>query len=132
MAYSFAPVRPPRVRAITFTSYICCIYITGFGQYWTLPSGAGSSVLIMPYMQFLFVRPRFCPIEQLSTPQSSFLQIPPHDGHPCLRLTVPTAKSVVDFHHQVIAHAGRTPLTPPYKPFGIRRFNSLSTASCIV
>ena len=36
-----------------------------------------------------------------------FLQIPPHDGHPCLQLTVPTAKPVVDFHHQVIAHAGR-------------------------
>src|SRR5699024_9892984 len=39
---------------------------------------------------------------------SSFLQIPPRDGHPCLRLTVPTAKPVVDFHHQVIAHAGHT------------------------
>ncbi|MFL2079955.1 hypothetical protein, partial [Marinilactibacillus psychrotolerans] len=38
----------------------------------------------------------------------SFLQIPPHGGHPCLQLTVPTAKPVVDFHHQVIAHAGRT------------------------
>ncbi|WP_223156184.1 hypothetical protein, partial [Desemzia incerta] len=37
-----------------------------------------------------------------------FLQIPPHGGHPCLQLTVPTAKPVVDFHHQVIAHAGRT------------------------
>ncbi|WP_459796632.1 hypothetical protein, partial [Alkalibacterium sp. m-11] len=39
---------------------------------------------------------------------SDFLQIPPHGGHPCLSLTVPTAKSVVDFHHQVVAHAGRT------------------------
>ena len=29
-------------------------------------------------------------------------------GHPCLRLTVPTAKSVADFHRQVIAHAERT------------------------
>ena len=37
-----------------------------------------------------------------------FLQIPPHDGHPCLWLTVPTAKSVADFHRQVIAHAERT------------------------
>ncbi|WP_346024556.1 hypothetical protein, partial [Alkalibacterium indicireducens] len=26
--------------------------------------------------------------------------------------TVPTAKSVVDFHHQVVAHAGRTKKTP--------------------
>ncbi|WP_237665537.1 hypothetical protein, partial [Tetragenococcus koreensis] len=39
---------------------------------------------------------------------SSFLQIPPRDGHPCFWLTVPTAKPVVDFHHQVIAHAERT------------------------
>ncbi|MFD0955974.1 hypothetical protein ACFQ1Y_06585, partial [Virgibacillus alimentarius] len=27
-------------------------------------------------------------------------------------LTVPTAKPVVDFHHQVIAHAGRTTNNP--------------------
>ena len=41
-------------------------------------------------------------------PQSGFLQIPPRDGHPCLRLKVPATESVVDFHHQVVAHAGRT------------------------
>ena len=41
-----------------------------------------------------------------------FLQIPPHDGHPCLWLTVPTAKSVADFHRQVITHAERTKQTP--------------------
>ena len=41
-------------------------------------------------------------------PQSGFLQIPSHDGHPCLWLTVPATEPVVDFHHQVIAHAGRT------------------------
>uniref|UniRef100_UPI00402573EB hypothetical protein n=1 Tax=Gemmiger formicilis TaxID=745368 RepID=UPI00402573EB len=39
---------------------------------------------------------------------SGFLQIPPHDGHPCLRLTLPTAERVVVFHHLVVAHAGRT------------------------
>uniref|UniRef100_UPI003BAD033A hypothetical protein n=1 Tax=Staphylococcus simulans TaxID=1286 RepID=UPI003BAD033A len=39
---------------------------------------------------------------------SDFLQIPPHDGHPCLSLTVPTAKPVMDFHHQVVNHAERT------------------------
>lgn len=39
---------------------------------------------------------------------ADFLQIPPRGGHPCLKLTVPTAKSVTDFHRQVIAHAGRT------------------------
>ncbi len=41
-------------------------------------------------------------------PQSGFLQTPPHDGRPCLRLTVPTAKSVVDSHHQVIMRAEHT------------------------
>lgn len=39
---------------------------------------------------------------------SDFFQTPPHDGRPCLRLTVPTAKSVVDFHHQVIMRAEHT------------------------
>ena len=62
----------------------------------------------MPYMQFLFVRPRLCPQGYFSTPTSDFLQIPPHDGHPCLRLTVPTAKSVADFHRQVVTRAKRT------------------------
>ena len=45
-------------------------------------------------------------------PQSGFLRIPPRDGHPCLWLTVPATESVVDFHHQVIAHAGRTSFMP--------------------
>ena len=39
---------------------------------------------------------------------SGFLQIPPRDEHPCLRLTLPTAERVVVFHHLVVAHAGRT------------------------
>ena len=34
-------------------------------------------------MWFLFVRPEVCP---RSIPASGFLQIPPRDGHPCLRL----------------------------------------------
>ena len=62
----------------------------------------------LPHMRFLFVRPGVCPCRHFAASTSGFLQIPPHDGHPCLRLTVPTAKSVVDFHHQVIALAGRT------------------------
>ena len=78
-----------------------------------------------------------------------------------VQLTLPTTKRVVDFHHQAIAHGGRTtirerhrhngafhvclyicdimcrsprndrvggnefpPTTPPYVPFGIRRFGS--------
>jgi len=39
---------------------------------------------------------------------AGFLQIPPHGGHPCLWLTVPTTKSVADFHRQVVTHIGRT------------------------
>ena len=57
----------------------------------------------------------FCPLARefalrrtFQPPQSGFLQIPPRDGHPCLWLTVPATESVVDFHHQVVAHAGRT------------------------
>ncbi len=59
-------------------------------------------------IQFLFVRPRFCPWLHFSASTSGFFQILPHDRHPCLRLTVPTAKSVVDFHHQVIMRAEHT------------------------
>lgn len=62
---------------------------------------------------------------------SGFLQIPPHVGHPCLRLTLPTAERVVVFHHLVVAHAGRTykkrgravhPLIPSFVLFVGQRF----------
>ncbi|WP_459796595.1 hypothetical protein, partial [Alkalibacterium sp. m-11] len=57
---------------------------------------------------------------------SDFLQIPPHGGHPCLSLTVPTAKSVVDFHHQVVAHAGRTKKEPELQgPGSLSYYNQL-------
>ena len=58
--YSFSPTRPPRVSVTTFASYICCIYTLKFGQYWTSFCYGNSSVSSMPYMQFLFVRPRLC------------------------------------------------------------------------
>ncbi|SCA63932.1 hypothetical protein SCG7086_BJ_00120 [Chlamydiales bacterium SCGC AG-110-P3] len=38
-------------------------------------------------IRFLFIRAAFC-----------FLQIPPHDGHPCFPLTVPPFGPVRDFH----------------------------------
>ena len=59
-------------------------------------------------MRFLFVRRDFARRVYFLPPTSGFLQIPPRDGHPCLRLTLPTAKRVADFHRQVVAHAGRT------------------------
>ena len=34
--------------------------------------------------------------------------IPPHDGRAFPQITVPTGKSVVDFHHPLTAHVGRT------------------------
>lgn len=92
-------VRPPRVRAITFPSSICHIYMPEFGQYWTSLWLASSSVPPCLVCDFCSSDRGFA---------SGFLQIPPRDGHPCPWLTVPTAKPVADFHRQVIAHAGRT------------------------
>jgi len=62
-------------------------------------------------MRFLFVDPKLCPPELFAL-TSGFLQIPPRGGHPCLGLTLPATECVVDFHHQVIAHAGRTAINP--------------------
>ena len=58
--YSFAPVRPPRVSDTVFASYICRIYAPESGQYRTSFWCENSSAPDTPYMQFLFVRPRFC------------------------------------------------------------------------
>ena len=96
-------VRPPRVRAITFPSSVCHIYMLGFGQYGTLLCAASSSVLPCLICDFCSSDRGFA---------SGFLQIPPRDGHPCLWLTVPTAKPVADFHRRVITHAGRTTAKP--------------------
>lgn len=64
------------------------------------------------FLQFLFVKPRLYPWEHFSVPTSDFLQIPPNNGRPCLRLTLPTAKSVADFHRQVVMHVERTHKPP--------------------
>ena len=56
--------------------------------------------------------PRICLICDFCSSDREFalglLQIPPHDGHPCPQLTLPTAKRVADFHRQVTAHFGQT------------------------
>ena len=98
--YSYAPARPPRVSVITFTSYICCIYALNFGQYRTLFCLANSSI-----SKRLFLC-SFCSSDRGFA--SDFFQTPPHDGRPCLWLTVPTAMPVADFHRQVITRAGHT------------------------
>ena len=97
--YSFAPMRPPRVSVTTFASYICCIYTLKFGQYWTLLCLGSSSVSMCLVCSSCSSDRGFA---------LGFLQTPPHDGRPCPWLTVPTAKSVADFHRQVITRAERT------------------------
>ena len=44
---------------------------------------------------------------------SNFFQTPPHDGCPCLWLTVPTAKPLADFHRLMITHAEHTTTKQP-------------------
>ena len=41
---------------------------------------------------------RALPIRGTFSPYSGFLQIPPHSGHPCLWLTLPTTGRLRDFH----------------------------------
>ena len=91
--------RSPRVSTQTFPSSIRRIYTMGFVQCCTL-----SVWQIRPSHKCLICG--FCSSDQGFA--SGFLQIPPHDGHPCLQLTVPTAKPVTDFHRLACAHVGRT------------------------
>lgn len=53
---------------------------------------------------------------------SNFLQISTHGGQLCLWLTVPTAKSVADFHRQAAAHAERTNDSPQISAVLVNRF----------
>ena len=105
--------RPPRVSVTTFTSYICCIYTLKFGQYpdstklrFAETSGFGLCFVMetRPFQVCLVCS--FCSSDRGFA--VGFLQTPSHDGRPCPWLTVPTAKSVADFHRQVVTHAERT------------------------
>ena len=109
-------VRPPRVRIITFFSCNCYIYCMGFGQYWTLSWVADSS------SQFSLIYSFCSSVQEFAY---GFLQIPPREGHPCLLLTVPTAKPVVDFHHLAITHAGHTTKKLPHARLGLWKFFNL-------
>jgi hypothetical protein len=44
---------------------------------------------------------------------AGFFRIPPREGHPCLRLTIPAAELAADFHRLVDAHAGHTNTRAP-------------------
>lgn len=74
--------RPPRVNLHAFPSPICRIYTTGFGQYWTSCCFAHSSAPQMPYMRFLFVRPRVC-IRLLSDSTSRWTPLPSANSSCC-------------------------------------------------
>ena len=77
--YSFTAARPPQVSITAFTSYICCTYTLKFGQYRTLFCLGNSSVSSMPFMQFLFVRPRLC-FGLPSDSASRRMPLPPADS----------------------------------------------------
>ena len=93
-------VRPPRVRVTAFPSCVRQIYCMRFGQYGTSLCFASSSGASQPIFGDM------CSSDQGFA--SGFLQIPPHDGHPCLWLVVPTAKPTADFHRLAVSHAGHT------------------------
>src|SRR5690625_4002253 len=103
---SVMSVRPPQVRTITFPSYTCYIYSVASVQYRTLVCFATSSSILSLICSFCSSGRGFA---------ADFLQIPPHDGHPCLKLHFLLQRRVRDFHPIVIAHAGRTKKgTPGY------------------
>ena len=91
--------RPPRISTTTFLPSTRHIYVPRSVQYRTSLCLASSSGVYRLVCDFCSSGREFA---------SSFFQIPPRGGHPCSSLTVPTAKSVVDFHHQVVVHAAHT------------------------
>ena len=106
--FSYLPsARSPRVRTTTFLPY----------KPPHLPNGIRAALdfvlfgtLVRPYTAYYVISVRrfgSLPASVFSL-TSGFLQISPHDGHPCLRLTLPTAERVVVLHHPVVAHVGRT------------------------
>ena len=102
------PRRPPLVRATTFIPSTCRIYIHEPGQYWISSCLADSSIHACLVCGSCSSGRDFARRVYILPPTSGFLQIPSRGGHPCLRLTLPTAKRVADSHRQVVAHAGRT------------------------
>ena len=95
--------RPPRISTTTFIPSTRHIYVPRPVQYRTSLCLASSSSVCRLVCDFCSSGREFA---------SSFFQIPPRGGHPCSSLTVPTAKSVVDFHHQVVVHAAHTTKKP--------------------
>jgi len=74
--------RPPRVRTVTFVPCTCPIYCCTPWLYGASPCSAGSP-------EYNSLKLGSCTSGQDFA--AGFLQIPPHGGHPCLKLTVGTA-----------------------------------------
>ena len=126
--YSSALARPPRVSVTTFTSYICCIYTLKFGQYWTSFCIGNSSISSMPYMQFLFVRPRLC-FRLPSDSASRRTPLPSANSsycHACSGLSPPCCNTCRAQSSRRLSQIESRPLTPPCVPTGTRRFNRIS------
>ena len=102
--------RPPRVRYNSFLPMYTATFITVCsGQYWTSDCLAPSSTYRDLICDFFSSGRGFARFGLVFPPKTSgFLQIPSRDGHPCLRLTLPTAKCVADFHRQAVTHARYT------------------------
>ena len=99
-------VRPPRVRTHSFSPFVCHIYFLGFRVV------IGLRLVAQPHPS----QPAscdFCSSDQRFA--CTFLQIPPHGGHPwCSVMTFPLLGQSRDFHPLECAHAGRTHKeTPP-------------------
>ena len=96
-------VRPPRVRTHSFSPFVCHIYFLGFRVV------IGLRLVAQPHPS----QPAscdFCSSDQRFA--CTFLQIPPHDGHPwCSAMTFPLLGQSRDFHPLECAHAGRTQKT---------------------
>ena len=91
-------MRPPRVLTHSFP--LIPAIITACDSVQLLGFGLFSSLTLA------FGLYDFCSSGQSFA--AAFLQIPPHDGHPWLWLTLPTAGRVRDFHPIERALAGRT------------------------
>ena len=95
----------PVLTSLTLTTlhqWFTCVHL--HGAYlpifiWTFPCLAESSAHVR-ICGFCSSARNFAHWRTFQPPQSGFLQIPPRDEHPCLRLTVPATESVVVFHHQ--------------------------------
>lgn len=85
--WTFVLHRPKRSvdPHVSFPPSICRIYCTWFRVAIGLYLVSQTYPHVQPYMRFLSVRPEVCPWVSMF-PTSGFLQIPPNDGHPCLRL----------------------------------------------